>query len=437
MSKVKPRALLINPFIEDFAAYDHFSKPLGLMTLASHLKEGFNLTYINALNRLEGDEKSVRMKEGGTGDFPKVEIQKPSVLKDIPRKFKRYGIAEDLFKHKLKSLARPPDFIFITSIMTYWYTGLQYTIRLVRALYPSSTIILGGIYPSLLPEHASSTSGADYIVPYQELTSCLQTLERITGETFQQKYMEPAYELSGEYYYLPVLTSTGCVFQCTYCAGHKLSSFCQYDPVKLADMVLNLRKAYGTSDFAFYDDALLVNSENHINPFLERIISAGEQLRFYTPNGLHIRYLTAKTARLMKHAGFTDIRLSLESIDNDFQRDKGGKTDTLEFKDKMEFLRSAGFDRRNIKIYTLLNVPGQSDVSVEETMRFVHQCGGMPMLALFAPIPGTPDFEKAAEITNVDEPLFQNNTVYLYRSRFNLERLFALKTLEKAYRGQV
>lgn len=434
MSKGRPKALLVNPYIEDFAAYDHFSKPLGLITLASHLSKNFDLAFINALNRLEGQSNNTRFKEGGTGDFPKMEINKPPSLNDIPRKFKRYGIPESLFLAKLKNLNFYPDFIFMTSAMTYWYTGLQYTIRLIREVFPASKVIVGGIYASLLPEHAETMSGADYIVPYQDLESCLLKLEDITGEAFTKEYAVPAYELLNEYYYAPVLTSTGCVFHCTYCAGHKLAPFRQYDPVVLADMVLNIHNNYGTKDFAFYDDALLVNSENHIDLFLERLIKTGVSLKFYTPNGLHVRYLTANTARLMKLAGFTDIRLSLESIDSNFQKEKGDKTDVFDFRNKMELLKSAGFERRQIKIYTLLNVPGQSDSSVEETMRFAFECGGLPMLAFFSPIPGTPDFQKAASLTYVSEPLFQNNTVYLYRSGFDLDRLQTLKTIEKAYR---
>ena len=52
------------------------------------------------------------------------------------------------------------------------------------------------------------------------------------------------------------------------------------------------------------------------------------------------------------------------------------------------------------------------------------------MLAFYSPIPGTFDFNKASEITDINEPLFQNNTVYLYRSGFPMDYLNYLKKME-------
>ena len=48
----KPSILLVNPWIHDFAAYDFWAKPLGLLSIASILREhGFNVSYIDCLDR--------------------------------------------------------------------------------------------------------------------------------------------------------------------------------------------------------------------------------------------------------------------------------------------------------------------------------------------------------------------------------------------------
>ncbi|MGC8765403.1 MAG: B12-binding domain-containing radical SAM protein [Brevinematia bacterium] len=430
---MKKNILLVNPYIEDFSAYDHFSKPLGLLLLSSYLKEHFNVYFINALNRLHPLQKVKKFKPDGCGDFPKRKIPTPAILSDIPREYKRYGIDEDLFINELKRYEKP-DYIFITSGMTYWYTGIKYTISILKEIFPDAIILLGGVYASILPEHAKKVLSVDYVIPYQNLQLVLEKLENIFNLTFNRNFKFPDYEILGEYYYLPLLTSTGCVFNCSYCIGHKLNKFVQFDPVWMAFLVKELNQKYNCKNFAFYDDALLFNSEAHINLILEKIIESGIKVKFYTPNGLHIKFLTKKTADLIKEAGFVDIRLSLESISEDFQREKGYKTTRDEFLKAMEILYRAGFNKNNIKVYTLLNVPGEHYPTIEKTMEWIYKSGGQPMLAFYSPIPGTPDFEKANLITPLDEPLFQNNTVYLYRSGFDIEYFQYLKSLERRYR---
>jgi hypothetical protein len=93
----RKRILLVNPHIEDFAAYDHFAKPLGLLWLASYLRERFDISFLNALDRENQHEKPVRIKEDGTGDFLKRNITKPEALSDIPRTYKRYGLSDSVF----------------------------------------------------------------------------------------------------------------------------------------------------------------------------------------------------------------------------------------------------------------------------------------------------------------------------------------------------
>lgn len=438
MSKTirKKTILLVNPYIEDFSAYDHFSKPLGLIWLASYLREHFEVFFINALNRLHPSIKKSKFKEDGRGDFPKKIIETPKILSDIPLYYKRYGISEEIFRKELSDLPVKPDYVFVTSGMTYWYTGLSYTIKIIRESYPESKIFLGGVYASLLPDHAKQILEVGEVIPYQNLKEVIHVLEKYFSLEFNKEIKMPSYDLLGEYYYLPLMTSVGCIYKCTYCASKLLAGFEQFNSKRVVQWVLRMVQDYGVERIAFYDDALLYRSDTHINIILQKIIESNIKLNFYTPNGLHIRFLSEKTAKLMKEAGFVDIRLSLESAEERFQLKSSGKATNREFERAIENLYRAGFERKNIKVYTLLNVPEQRDFSVEKTMDYIYENGALPMLAYYSPIPGTPDFEKSRRITDVDEPLFQNNTVYLCRSGFNMEYLGYLKKKELQYRNE-
>lgn len=49
---MKPKILLVNPPIYDFAAYDFWLKPYGLLRIAGHLRMGNNLYLFDFLDRL-------------------------------------------------------------------------------------------------------------------------------------------------------------------------------------------------------------------------------------------------------------------------------------------------------------------------------------------------------------------------------------------------
>ena len=52
LNQNSPHILLVNPWIHDFAAYDFWAKPLGLLALAALLRShGLSVSYIDCLDR--------------------------------------------------------------------------------------------------------------------------------------------------------------------------------------------------------------------------------------------------------------------------------------------------------------------------------------------------------------------------------------------------
>jgi hypothetical protein len=165
-------------------------------------------------------------------------------------------------------------------------------------------------------------------------------------------------------------------------------------------------------DFAFYDDALLLNAERHLVPILEGVLSSRESVRFHAPNGLHAGGITSDLAALLFRAGFATVRLSLETVDTARQRSTGGKVTTGAFEEAIEHLKKAGFGARALGAYILAGLPGQPLTEVEASIHAVHALGVPARLALFSPIPGTPDGD--ACLPAESDPLLHNNTVYPY-----------------------
>jgi hypothetical protein len=123
-----PTVLLVNPWIHDFSAYDLWMKPLGLLYIGAYLeKDGYDIKLVDCLDRHHPalDSKSARNRSFGCGYLPYQFIPKPAIYKDIPRRYKRYGIPPEAFKDTLSKLAQntQPALIVVTSMMTYWYPG--------------------------------------------------------------------------------------------------------------------------------------------------------------------------------------------------------------------------------------------------------------------------------------------------------------------------
>ena len=52
-----------------------------------------------------------------------------------------------------------PDEIWISSIMTYWWESTRDVIEVCRQVFPKAVFRVGGIYPTLIPEHAIKNLG--------------------------------------------------------------------------------------------------------------------------------------------------------------------------------------------------------------------------------------------------------------------------------------
>jgi radical SAM superfamily enzyme YgiQ (UPF0313 family) len=211
------------------------------------------------------------------------------------------------------------------------------------------------------------------------------------------------------------MTSFGCPLRCKYCASHLLWPEYRRRPVAEVLEEINFQAQLGARDFAFYDDALLLEKEKYFYPLCEELTHRyGGTLAFHTPNGLHVRQIDEKCAETLRAANFRTIRLSLESIDPKIAGDSSGKVARGEYASAVKNLRAAGYTRTDCETYILLGLPGQSVESVRDTIKFVQDNGGKPKLAEFSPIPGTSSFEEAAVSMPAlrTEPLLQNNSVY-------------------------
>ncbi|MDD5136269.1 MAG: B12-binding domain-containing radical SAM protein [Candidatus Omnitrophica bacterium] len=416
------RALLINPWIYDFAAYDLWSKPVGLLTIASHLKNaGWQIGLIDCLDRFDPDLRRHTGKPPhttgyGSGSYYFEAIEKPAVLKGIPREFKRYGLPAGLFKEKLAREERP-DIILVTTGMTYWYPSYADTVKILKETFPGVPVMLGGIYASLCYDHACKYSGADLVHRGSEMDGIFASIYKITGagpgkRKNSSESLFPYYDLYPDLHYATLRTSKGCPFRCTYCGWYFLDrSYSRLDPGAVVGEIAHLNRKLNVKDFSFYDDALLYDAEDHIIKILEGILAENIKACFHTPNGLHSVFMTREIADLFKRCGFVRPRLALETASPAGQKATGAKTTNEDFLRAVSSLRDAGYRPGEAGAYILIGLPGQTIKEVEESVKFAAAQDVRIFLEEYSPIPGTPDYERSGLGENLD-PLLHNNSIF-------------------------
>jgi len=423
---MKARVLLINPWIYDFAAYCEWMEPLGLLSIAAILKEsGYEVALVDCLDRTHPKlPPGLRDDAYGRGKFLKTPVEPPCAVSHVRRRYGRYGLPIEAFEEELASQPRP-DAILITSGMTYWYPGPFEAIKRAKVRFPEAPVILGGVYATLCYDHAKEKSGADYVVRGEGELQALRLVDELTGNRSDySRYTGgldslpwPLHGLRRNQGFAAIQTSRGCPFHCTYCASSLLHSqgFRRRDPRDVADEIEHCCQELGIRDFAFCDDALLVEADRHIHVLLDEVLRRAMECRFHTPNGLHARYIDPALATKMHRVGFTTIRLGLETAHADEQRRTGSKVNNQELRAAVDNLRAAGFRAQQITAYVMMGLPGQSAGEVMATVDFVHECGALAQITLYSLIPGTLEWERAVQEGHIEagaDPLLHNDSIY-------------------------
>ena len=343
----------------------------------------------------------------GRGHFISQDIEKPLPLKDIPRKYHRFGLERETFQSFL--LQSPAyDFVLVQTMMTYWYPGVAEVIEDIRKFSLNAKIVLGGPYATICSEHAKSL-GADLVLKGEDLDS----LWKYIG--VEPDMSEPAmWQLYDELKVGAIKITTGCPCKCTYCFVPKY--FPKFSVRSVDDCVreIELMVKLGAGNIAFYDDALLYRSSVCLEPVLNYIIENSIKVNLHTPNAMHAKLIKPDLVKLMVKAGFKTFYLGYESSSEDFQKATGGKLDSNDLANAVEVLLSANVDKKNIVAYEILGHPDSKLQNLEASMRFANSLGIKIMLADFSPIPGTIDGDACGRFVDLEEPLFHNKTAFPY-----------------------
>lgn len=186
----------------------------------------------------------------------------------------------------------------------------------------------------------------------------------------------------------PILTSRGCPYRCTYCAGHLTTGYnIRFRSIeKVLEEIEMLYHDYGVREIHIIDDNFTFRRERAVK-FCNGILERGLDISLTFPNGVRLDTLDEELLRLLKKAGCYSITLGIESgsqkILNDMK--KSLKLETIE--EKVALINNVGID---IMAFFIVGYPTETRETILETIEFAKRLKiKRAHFSTFLPLPNT------------------------------------------------
>lgn len=257
----------------------------------------------------------------------------PLGLLKIASFFKQDGHTVELVRGCVLPIQKP-DKIFVTSLFTYAWKPVHDAVRYYKALYHKVPVILGGIYASLMPEHANLCN-PDFIhkgvMPEVENLIPDYSLVKVLPWNWLKKSI--------------LFSSRGCIRRCKFCAVPRLEG-------KICQTLSSVRHLINPDHdtIIFWDNNFLAS------PYWREILHELQNIRL-PKNGqqyrLKVDFNQGIDGRLIKNEDIAEelrkanVRPIRLAYDKKSQREAIGKA--------IKRLKSVGFSGRQIFLYTLYN----------------------------------------------------------------------------------
>lgn len=231
------------------------------------------------------------------------------------------------FVKGIQNAEKEPNIIYVTSLFTWAWRPVWKAIAYYKRAFPEAEIWLGGLYATLLLEHAE-LSGIDKSHIFKGVFKKAENL--LPDYSLVPKWNGKNWDAS------IVFSSRGCIRDCGYCAVPRLEG-------KICAAKKSIKKLIwkGHRRIIFFDNNFLAS------PYWRNILDEVEELalRVDFNQGLDSRLFTEEVAKRIARLKIHDvIRLSYDY-----------SQEGTYVKKAIDLLNKNGIDRRKILVYTLFN----------------------------------------------------------------------------------
>jgi len=233
-----------------------------------------------------------------------------------------------------------------------------------------------------------------------------------------------------------LLTSRGCPFPCTFCAGKNIyGNKIRWRSLEnvIAEIEYLINK-YGVKEFHILDDNFAYRKE-YVISFCNEIIKRGIKVNFNCSNGIRLESLNFEIFQLMRRAGFYSFSVGIESGSSRILKDmrKGTSLDAL--REKISLARKAGLEITGLFI---VGYPTETEEDILKTIEYAKSIKiNKAAFTAFLPLPGSPIYNELKASGKIDKEDWKNFSYYVapksYMAEVSTERLNQL--LKKAFKS--
>ena len=422
------KVLLVQPPVRDYYDTDIRLQPIGLCYIKAAVKK-----------YLPGVEVVVRDYHRGHGrrtvPLPK-ELSYLSEYYPVAdrspfsafHEYYHFGLSFEKIEEGIAEMK--PDVVGISSLFTPYCREALEVARLVKRRL-GVPVIMGGPHVSAVPGSALAEPSVDFVIrgegerAFVEFLNHLfgrRRIESVPGLGYKEGKIQRfnriednydiddiqcpdlsdlslnQYELAGSPLAFMV-TSRGCPHACSFCSVH-LTFGKKYRVRTAQNIIEEIKERYdeGYRVIDFEDDNLSFYKDNFKQVCRELIkIFPGGEMKFTAMNGISYMSLDHEMLDLMFRAGFSQLNLSLVSLDKNVQAAVSRPNDPVIYEKIVNTAFRLGF---GITSYQILGLPGESLESMIRTLAFQVR---LPVLLGVSPFYLTPNVAAAAGLNRKEE----------------------------------
>lgn len=185
--------------------------------------------------------------------------------------------------------------------------------------------------------------------------------------------------------HIPVQTSRGCPFQCSFCSvtgmfGHR------YRYRSIANIMDELRQYDSTDSFVFFCDDNFTDNRKHLRELLKAMIQAGTRFQWSAQSRVGIAR-DGELVRLMKRAGCHTLFIGFESISPDNLIEMKKRQTVEDIRDAAKLISRVGIRIHGMFVYGF----DHDDVrTINQTLEFAKASGiTSAQFLILTPLPGS------------------------------------------------
>jgi len=218
--------------------------------------------------------------------------------------------------------------------------------------------------------------------------------------------------------YLPVFTSRGCPFHCYYCHNIFGRRFRHRSAHNVVEEIRRIHDDFGITDLEVYDDIFNLDLDR-AKSICRQLIDLDMGLSISFPNGVRADRLDRELVELLAEAGTTNLAVAVETADPELQRTIGKNLDLGRVMEAITWADNAGIVTNG---YFMIGFPGETAHQIRKTIEYAEATDlYFASFFIVTPYPGTPLWDQTMKSDESDSLDFRR---YNYLSGyFNLGEL--------------